>query len=387
MEIKLLVSLTVIIGSLIVILLSTHISATHTSKPIITTNNTTFMLRDNIIVKGWVDYVGRPISNVLLDVMLRDQDGRIILRQVLRSDPDGHFEINLTQPKYTKPGQYSLYIISECRDEHRDICANQDVTLPITILMRDGEMNSTNPSINASSSTAERFNIEKPLNNISQSELLSPDFAISTSSKSYGQKIICGGENATVLGTEKNDLIAVDNSSIIVHTLSGNDSLTIRGNGNVIVCNGENNDVTLDNSLGGDTIYGGGGDDMLGTLGTNSTIDGEDGNDILLDLGIGKNVIYGGNGNDNIIDSSHGDNKIYAGIDNDKIYSSSNNDFVHGGFGNDTMYDLSGNNTFYGDQGYDLIQGTSGKGIIDGGPGFDVCTEAYVTYNCELIKG
>ena len=122
MGIKLLAFLTVIIIGLIVILFSVHVTATHTSKPVVTANNTTYMLGHNIIIKGWVDYVGHPISNVLLDVMLRAQDDKIILREGIRSDPEGYFEINLTQPKYIKPGQYSLYVISECRDEHRDIC-------------------------------------------------------------------------------------------------------------------------------------------------------------------------------------------------------------------------------------------------------------------------
>jgi RTX calcium-binding nonapeptide repeat (4 copies) len=386
MGIKLLPFLLLIIAGLMIIVFSIHTSATHTSKAVVTTKDTVFMLSKNIIIKGWVNYVGHPISNVLLDVMLRDQDGQIILREGVRSDADGYFKVNLTQPKDTKPGQYSLYIISECRDEHRDICTNQDVTLPITIVKRDVEMGRAPDNLNASNTAPKPFNVEKILNNSSKSQIISSDFSMSSSSKSDGENVICGGKNATLLGTQKNDIIEVNDSSVTIHTLNGNDTLTIRGKGNLIVCNGENNDVTLDNSQGSDTIYGGGGDDMLGTLALNDTIDGEDGNDILIDLGIGKNLIYGGNGNDLIIDSGHGGDKIFAGIGNDIIYSNSNNGVVHGGFGNDTLFGLSGNNTLYGDQGYDLLHGLISKSIIDGGPGFDICTNANVTYNCELIK-
>ena len=111
--------------------------ATHTSKPIVTTNNRIFIIGERIAIGGWTDYFGQPISDVLLDIMLRNQDGTTILRELIKSDSKGSFTTNLLPPKEIRPGYYFIYIISECRVEHRDICENQDVNIPIEIVSKE----------------------------------------------------------------------------------------------------------------------------------------------------------------------------------------------------------------------------------------------------------
>jgi len=77
---------------------------------------------------------------------------------------------------------------------------------------------------------------------------------------------------------------------------------------------------------GDNTLYGGGGDDV---------INGNNGND----------TIYGGSGNDQLNGNNHVDT-LYGGSGNDTVQGSGDPDTITGGYGADTLTGGSGNDTF-----------------------------------------
>jgi hypothetical protein len=110
--------------------------ATHISKPILTMDKQTFDVNENITVKGWVEYQNNPASDVLLDIVLihEPNGGNEIVRNQVRSNDAGNFTSNIILPINTAPGNYTLTVISQCRDEHRNICTNQNSLIPISIV-------------------------------------------------------------------------------------------------------------------------------------------------------------------------------------------------------------------------------------------------------------
>jgi hemolysin type calcium-binding protein len=363
---------------------TSNVNATHTSKPIITVNRKAFTTNEAIPVTGWVEYVGHPVSDVLLDIMLREQNGTIIVREGLKSDPNGNFTTSLTLPKNLTSGKYSLYIISQCRDEHREICTNQDSTIPITINKVEANKNNILSSTDTPNSTINSHsNAYLFPHKSSSNSLTHTNYSSSNQSRS---KTLCAGKFPNIVGTTSNDILLISGANNVVETYDGNDTIYVMDKGNNTICSGEGDDLIIDNSQGNDTIYGGLGKDIIDTVSIHNLIDGEDGNDILIDAGKGENIIYGSNGNDLIIDNSQGNDTIYGGLGKDIIYSGMGNNIIHGGFSNDTLFGGLGENALYGDEGYDTINGGAGRSIIDGGPGFDSCASSHTIYNCEEIK-
>jgi hypothetical protein len=110
--------------------------ATHISKPILTMDKQTFDVNENITVKGWVEYQNNPASDVLLDIVVihEPNGGNELVRNQVRSNDAGNFTSNIILPVNTAPGNYTLAVISQCREEHRNICTNQNSLIPISIV-------------------------------------------------------------------------------------------------------------------------------------------------------------------------------------------------------------------------------------------------------------
>jgi hypothetical protein len=110
--------------------------ATHISKPILTMDKRTFEINENITVKGWVEYQNNPASDVLLDIVVinKPDGGNELIRNQVLSNDAGNFTSNIILPINTAPGNYTLTVISQCREEHRSICTNQNSTIPISIV-------------------------------------------------------------------------------------------------------------------------------------------------------------------------------------------------------------------------------------------------------------
>ncbi|MFB2879592.1 S8 family serine peptidase [Aerosakkonemataceae cyanobacterium BLCC-F46] len=121
--------------------------------------------------------------------------------------------------------------------------------------------------------------------------------------------------NAPIFGTPNNDVLDIFNAPVIVFAGDGNDI------------------VDASTSTGGNSLYGGSGNDEL-YASTNDRLFGEAGDDILdASVGSGNNRLYGGNGADS----------LFAG----------SNDYLFAGNGDDVMFAGSGNNTLIGGSGVD----------------------------------
>jgi Ca2+-binding RTX toxin-like protein len=126
-----------------------------------------------------------------------------------------------------------------------------------------------------------------------------------------------------------------------------------------IIAASAGNDTITGAGLNLDTIYGGGGADLI------------------TDHGIG-NVIYGDLYPDLTEHGDGGDDTIYAGLSNyvvagsgDDIIVSDGNSALIGGLGNDSITSLSGSSIMLGEDGSDTLIGSSGNDTLDGGAGVD----------------
>jgi Ca2+-binding RTX toxin-like protein len=117
----------------------------------------------------------------------------------------------------------------------------------------------------------------------------------------------------------------------------------------------EGNDV-LRGTPGRDVIWGGGGDDVIyGSLG-NDLICGGPGSDIIHG-GRGNDIVDGGAGSDDQVNGDLGDDKVLGGAGNgDEVAGDLGIDIVNGGPGNDDLV--------HGDYGYDRMSGGAGTGDI-----------------------
>lgn len=109
-----------------------------------------------------------------------------------------------------------------------------------------------------------------------------------------------------------------------------------------------------------DSIYGGGGDDVLSGGRAKSYVRGGAGHDTI-NGGAGSDQIYGDDGND----------KINGDDGNDEIHGGDGNDMINGGAGNDRLYGDRGKDTLNGGDGTDRIYGGDGDDTIFGGGGDD----------------
>ena len=149
----------------------------------------------------------------------------------------------------------------------------------------------------------------------------------------------CGGQDATIIGTEGDNVIIGTEEDDVIVGLGGNDII-----------------YGLD---GSDTICGGDGDDvLLGGEGWD-TILGEKGNDVIWGEG-GRDFLFGGGGNDTLDGGSYFDK-------------------LDGGWGNDTLYGSVGDDELIGNQGVD---------VCDGGPhrtGDTADNTCEITVNVEML--
>jgi hypothetical protein len=125
-----------VLSSLSLFVFNDDTFATHISKPILTMDKQTFEINENITVKGWVEYQNNPASDVLLDIVVINEpdSGNELIRSQVMSNDTGNFTSNIILPVNTVPGNYTLTVISQCREEHRNICTNQNSSIPISIV-------------------------------------------------------------------------------------------------------------------------------------------------------------------------------------------------------------------------------------------------------------
>ena len=162
---------------------------------------------------------------------------------------------------------------------------------------------------------------------------------------------LCQDREATIVGTEGDDVIVGTAADDVIVGLGGRD--TINGlDGNDIICGGHQND----------TINGGAGDDVIHGNEAADRLFGGPGNDLIFG-GLWRDTIYGGPGDDELRGSA-GNDTIFGGTGNDSIFGWTGIDLVNGGFGDDEIF---------GQVGRDQLQGNAGNDLVHGGLGRDRC--------------
>jgi RTX calcium-binding nonapeptide repeat (4 copies) len=221
-----------------------------------------------------------------------------------------------------------------------------------------------------------------------------------------GQDVLDGGAGIdTASYAEK--------SAAVVVTLNSFSAVSVSVGG--VVEDSLKNIENLTGGLGNDQLTGdglanlftgGGGSDVLATLGGDDTAYGDAGNDYLYmgegsdfavggagidvllleggnDTGLGgadQDYLFGGAGNDllhgeggvDVINGESGDDNIYGGSDGDFIYAGADNDTAYGGDGNDIFVMDTGDDSAFGEAGQDYFYMGDGNDSAVGGAGVDV---------------
>ena len=164
-------------------------------------------------------------------------------------------------------------------------------------------------------------------------------------------QVLCGGLNATIVGTDGNDTLIGSRDRDVIDGLGGNDRIEGRG-GNDVICGGS----------GFDFLFGGDGDDRLYGRAGNDRLDG----------GPGKDFLIGDNGEDTL-EGGIGDDELWGGEGNDRLYGLPGNDFLEAGAGADLLVGGEGNDLLAGRGGADRLEGGQGDDRLEGGDSFDVC--------------
>jgi Ca2+-binding RTX toxin-like protein len=167
--------------------------------------------------------------------------------------------------------------------------------------------------------------------------------ALSATATSAARPVTCDGLEATIVGTQGDDMLDGTAGNDVIAGLGGDDTIT--------------------GGLGDDVICGGSGDDTIAGQGDDDRLFGEQGNDVL----------DGGEGGCCFVPTNTGDDLLHGGPGDDELHTS---DFptlgstLHGDQGEDQLFLWSGG-WGYGDNGHDVIRQYSRNAVLDGGNGDD----------------
>lgn len=168
---------------------------------------------------------------------------------------------------------------------------------------------------------------------------------------SNDQPLMCDGLEATIVGTEGDDLLIGTDGDDVIVALGGNDIVRAH-DGNDRICLGPGDD-TAQGGYGSDVIRGGAGADSIGG--------GRDRS---------PNYLYGGPGDD-YLRGAHGVDFIYGMGGDDRILGAGYHDRLRGGQGADTIRGGHGKDRLHGGAGDDQLFGKRMRDIIKAGPGDD----------------
>ncbi len=164
------------------------------------------------------------------------------------------------------------------------------------------------------------------------------------------------GGNVTINAQDGANLIRNYSDDVKITSGAGIDSI-YNENSAVEINSGAGNDY-IDNSGSDVTVDGGAGDDSISGGNSNFKINAGAGNDNIFLFGfddsISGNTVYGGKGND-FINSNFATSIFYGDAGNDSIQSSGANSSVKGGAGVDSITNTGENAIIWSDAGNDLI--------------------------------
>lgn len=175
-----------------------------------------------------------------------------------------------------------------------------------------------------------------------------------------GERPMCLGEPATIVGTRDHDDLYGTRGADVIVGRKGRDEIYGRG-GNDIICAGDGRRVFGEFTVVSDFVDGGPGDDR---------ISGGKGGD-RLEGGTGHDLIHGGASSDSM-NGDNGDDVMIGGVHQDELYASCGADFLSGGPGDDFLSAGRGNDRLSGNAGGDSLLGGDGDDRVIGGSGGDV---------------
>lgn len=199
----------------------------------------------------------------------------------------------------------------------------------------------------------------------------------------------CRGAQATIIGTEEDDLLLGTDGEDVVVGGGGSDQI-LTGGGDDLVCPGPGDGGPADEGF--DEVRTGGGDDVVTPGDGPSTIDtgeGEDyveggggadriegaGGDDYLEGGAGPDEIEGGD-EDDYLDGGEGEDTLRAGAGIDYLDAGPDADTLEAAVDNGAGEGISGDaelggDYYEGDEGDDLLHGGPGEEYLDGEEGDD----------------
>ena len=221
----------------------------------------------------------------------------------------------------------------------------------------------------AITSQAELEATQQQLGELLENDPNSPDGFLLTAQLSF---FFLGEGNLLVSGTDGDDSLTGTDANENIAGMDGNDFISA-GGGNDVLYGG----------TGNDDLFGGAGNDIFLASEGSDRFFGEAGDDSILVAGpnVESQLVFGGDGNDTI-GTSDNDDEIEGGAGNDFITSDDGFDVISAGEGNDTV--ISGgdspdrqiliendNDIISGQGGDDLLFGEYGDDDISGGAGND----------------
>ena len=196
---------------------------------------------------------------------------------------------------------------------------------------------------------------------------------------SLGNDYLDGGNGSdTLYGQDGNDTLVAGQGDTLSNKLDGGDGsdILIGSNGNNNLISGTNNANNTGDTIygydGNNTIFCGGGNDVIIAGNGNNTIDGGAGNDTIT-LGNGNNTVNANFGNNTIV-AGDGNNAINVGGGNESVTAGKGNNVIHGGSGTAVIKLGNGNNMVFGSSGGNTITAGDGNNILLGGVGNDTIT-------------
>ena len=115
--------------------------ATHVSQPIMTVEQSpVYSYGDNLIISGWVNYSDEPTSDVLLSIKISNPNETVISDFFITSDSKGEFAFPFELSEDDPGGDYTVNIMSMCREVHRDICTHKTAEVAVSVLGEESKI-------------------------------------------------------------------------------------------------------------------------------------------------------------------------------------------------------------------------------------------------------
>ncbi|MFT7474790.1 MAG: hypothetical protein ACI81L_001722 [Verrucomicrobiales bacterium] len=190
--------------------------------------------------------------------------------------------------------------------------------------------------------------------------------------------VMCGGLEATIVGTPGDDDLVGTGGPDVIAGLQGDDVIDGRG-GDDVICGGIGDDRLL-GGQGFDVLYGAHGNDVLIAAHGASLADRTD---------HAGGRIFGGAGNDIIIGSTRWD-RMQGGLGRDEIIGFEGRDWIRGGGDNDVLDGGRNIDNLHGGNGRDLIFTGTGDMVRGGAGSADICDlsggRPELLISCELQR-